>query len=132
MVCRYQEFTSRRLSGGVNKKLEIAEILTSSSGQPNDVNPIPDITFEEAFCKNISFKGVNVSKYDFTNAEKVNITGAYINPLIIHGLTPDRILQINFDPQTYKVAKHPDWPDPKPLTDKSIQVRQKGKTDSPE
>lgn len=130
MDCRYQEFTSRGDSGRTNKKLEIAKILTSQSGKSDDVNSVPGVTFEEAFCENISFKGVNVSKYNFTNAEKFDIRGAYINPFIVLGLDLNKVSRKHLD-QTGAIGENPDWPNPESLPDKCIRIWQKCKTNSP-
>jgi len=132
MDCRYQEFTSKRFSGGANRKLEIAKILNRSSDKSDDNLLVPGVTFEEADCENIRFKRVNLGNYNFTNAVNVDITGGHIKQLLPRGLNGCQISQIELEVETGEVLKNPDWPKPKPLANKCIQVRQKGDADSPE
>lgn len=124
MDCRYQEFTSSRFSGGANKKLEISKIFSFSPSNIDDSILNPGITFEEANCENVSFKGVSLGGFDFTNAINVDITGGYIEHFHPRGLDGDQISPEDLAPQTGEVVNNPNWAEPAVLTDKCVQVRQ--------
>lgn len=132
MDCRYQEFTSKRLLGNPNKKLELVEILSKSLIDADEKHPISGVSFADADCENISFRGVNVSGCDFTNAVNVDITGGYIGDWLPHGLDRNQISSGDLNPQTGEVLKNPDWAKPTVWSDEHIRVRQEKKQYTPE
>jgi len=130
MDCRYQEFTSRRFSGGANKKLEISKIFTFSPSAIDDSILNPGITFEDANCENVSFKGVSLGGFDFTNAINVDITGGFIEHFPPRGLGGGDLSDDLFSP-TDEIIKNPDWPEPGFLTHEVVKVRQDNTTYPP-
>lgn len=132
MDCRYQEFTSTRFSGGANKKLEISKIFTFSPNGIDDSILNPGITFEEADCENVSFKGVNLGGFDFTNAINVDITGGLIEHFQPRGLGKGEPLSDDLFSPTGEIIKNPDWPEPGFLTHEIVKVRQDNKTYPPD
>jgi len=129
MDCRYQEFTSRRFSGSTNQKLEISKILSRSPDKFDGSILNPGITFEEANCENVSFKGVSLGGFDFTNAINVDITGGYVGNFNPCGLGKDKVLSKG---PTGEILKNPNWTEPGSSSTRSVMVRQRKKTYPPD
>ena len=100
MNCECQEFTADQSHGGTNTKLEMVKILPEAAGGlpkapsiSHEGNPhIPVYHFMWANCENISFKKIDLSRFDFRGAINVNMVGGYIadttrSPLGVVGTT---------------------------------------------
>lgn len=116
MNCECQEFTADQSHGGTNTKLEMVKILPEAAGGlpkspsiSHEDNPhIPVYHFMWANCENISFKKIDLSRFDFRGAINVNMVGGYIadttrSPLGVVGTT----LFDYIDSETGEVIKNP-------------------------